>query len=190
MSEPQNTALVVIDVQMAMAHDDAAGADRSCRQAEDNIAALLKRAREGGTPVFHVHHRGTDPADPFHADAPGSAVQPVAAPAPDEPVVVKTTSSGFTSTDLEQRLREGGVERLILCGATANHCVESTTRSACDLGFEAIYVSDAVWAYGVTGPDGVLHTGDAIHSVVLATLQGEIASVRPTARVLTEMMAS
>ena len=47
MSEPQSTALVVIDVQMAMAHDDAAGADRSCRQAEDNIAALLARARGG-----------------------------------------------------------------------------------------------------------------------------------------------
>ena len=89
----------------------------------------------------------------------------------------------------QQRLREAGIERLILCGATANHCVESTTRSACDLGFEAIYVSDAVWAYGVTGPDGVLHKGDSIHSVVLATLEGEIASVRPTATVLTEMMA-
>ncbi|MAW36040.1 MAG: isochorismatase [Rhodospirillaceae bacterium TMED140] len=172
---------------MAMAHDDAAGADRSCRQAEDNIAALLARARGGGTPVFHVHHRATDPADPFHADAAGSAVQPVAAPASDEPVVIKTTSSGFASTDLEQRLRDAGIKRLILCGATANHCVESTTRSACDLGFETIYVSDAVWAYGVTGPDGVLHKGDAIHSVVLATLDGEIASVRPTATVLTEM---
>ena len=124
------TALLVIDVQMALAHEDASGTERSCPQAENNIASLLDMFRTAGNPVVHIHHHGTDPDDPFHPDAPGSAVQPIAAPKPNEPVVIKTGSSGFMGTPLESILQDAGVERVILCGATANHCVESTTRSA------------------------------------------------------------
>ncbi len=178
------TALLVIDVQMALANDDAAGAERSCPEAEDNIAALLKAFRASGDHVVHIHHHGTDPDDPFHPDAPGSAVQPVAAPLDGEPVVIKTGSSGFIGTPLRDILQETGIERAVLCGATANHCVESTTRSAADLGFQPVYAADAVWAYGVTGPDGTTHSGDVIHSVSMATLEGEIATVMRTEDIL------
>ncbi len=177
-------ALLVIDVQMALAHDDAAGAERSCPQAEDNIAKLLAKFRDNGEAIIHIHHHGTDPDDPFHPDADGSKVQPLADPQEGEPVIIKTTSSGFVNTSLGATLKKFGIEQAILCGATANHCVESTTRSAADFGFSPIYVSDAVWAYGVTGPDGQNHTGAQIHSTCLATLKGEIAEVEDTETVL------
>lgn len=154
------TALLVIDVQMALADADATGAERSCPKAEENIAALLDRFRNAGEMVVHIHHHGTDADDPFHPDAPGSAVQPIAAPADGETVIVKTGSSGFVGTPLLENLKNAGIDRIVLCGATANHCVESTTRSAADLGFQPIYAADAVWAYGVTGPDGVIHAAD------------------------------
>lgn len=178
------TALLVIDVQMALATEDAAGRERSCPEAEGNIAALLERFRKSGAPVVHVHHHGTDPDDPFHPDAPGAAVQPFAAPLADEPVIIKTGSSGFAGTALPDLLRKAGVERVVLCGATANHCVESTARSAADLGFDTIYAADAVWAYGATGPDGIAHSAERIHSVSMATLEGEIAAVKPTKDIL------
>ena len=133
---------------------------------------------------MHVHHHGLEADDPFNADAPGSAVQPFAAPAESEPVIVKHGSSGFVNTPLEAELRGGGIERLILCGATANHCVESTTRSSADLGFETIYAADAVWAYAVTGPDGVEHSAEQVHSTSLSTLHGEIATVMTTEKIL------
>ncbi len=178
------TALLVIDVQMALATEDAAGAERSCPEAEDNIASLLKKFRASGDHVVHIHHHGTDPDDPFHPDAPGSAVQPVAAPVDGEPVVIKSGSSGFVGTPLQTILQDAGIERVVLCGATANHCVESTTRSAADLGFQPVYASDAVWTYGITGPDGISHSADQIHSVSLATLAGEIAAVTCTRDIL------
>jgi nicotinamidase-related amidase len=178
------TALLVIDVQMALAHADASGTERSCLEAEENIAALLKKFRGSGDTVVHVHHQGRDPDDPFHPDAPGSAVQPVAAPAQGESVVLKTGSSGFVGTSLRDVLQEAGVERVILCGATANHCVESTTRSAADLGYQPIYVADAVWTYGITGLDGISHSAEQIHSVSMATLEGEIATVKRTRDIL------
>ena len=136
-------------------------------------------------PWYIIHHHGTDPNDPFHPKAPGSAVQSIAAPAPGEPVVVKTGSSGFVGTNLQTLLRDAGIESVILCGATVNHCVEPTTRSAADLGFQPIFLADAVWAYGITGPDGVSHSADQILSVSVATLEGEQAAVRCTKDILT-----
>ena len=179
------TALLVIDVQMALAKEDAAGTERSCPEAEDNIAKLLTSFRSSGAPVVHIHHHGTDKDNPFHPDAPGSAVQPVAAPEMGEPVIIKTGSSGFVGTSLLDVLQKAGVERVVLCGATANHCVESTTRSAADLGFNPVYVADGVWTYGITGPDGTTHSAEQIHSVSMATLEGEIAVVKTTQDILT-----
>lgn len=178
------TALLVIDVQMALAEEDASGTERSCPQAEQNIAALLTKFRSSGDQVVHIHHHGTERDDPFHPDASGSAVQPIAAPVAGEPVVIKTGSSGFVGTPLMDMLRDAGIERVVLCGATANHCVESTTRSAADLGFQPVYASDAVWTYGITGPDGNSHSASQIHSVSMATLEGELAAVRPTKDIL------
>lgn len=180
------TALLVIDVQMALAHDDANGAERSCPQAADNITSLLTTFRERGDAIFHVHHHGTDPDDPFHSDAPGVAVQPFAQPNEGEPVIVKHVSSAFADSTLEDDLRAEGVERVILCGATANHCVESATRAASDLGFDTVYAADAVWAYAVTGPDGVTHSAEQVHSTSLSTVEGEFASVLKTEQILAQ----
>lgn len=178
------TALLVIDVQMAFIDDDANGASRSCPDAERNVATLLSEFRERGDRVVHIHHHALDSDDPFHVDAPGSAVQPFAAPIEGEKVVIKHVSSGFVGTSLEEDLRSAGIDRLVVCGATANHCAESTTRSAGNLGFETFYVSDAVWAYGATGPDGVEHSPEQIHSMTLSNLDGEFATVIPTAQIL------
>ncbi len=178
------TALLVIDVQMAFVEDDANGAERSNLAASDNIAKLLSEFRERGDKVVHIHHHGDDPSDPFNPQAPGSAVQPFAAPLDGEAVVIKHGGSGFVGTQLEQILRGAEVERLVVCGATANHCAESRTRNAGDLGFDTYYTSDGVWAYSVTGPDGVEHSAEQVHSVTLSTLHGEFATVVTTEQAL------
>ncbi len=178
------TALLVIDVQMALAHDDAAGAARSCPEAADNIGRLLAQFRTSGDKIIHVHHHGTDADDPFHPDTPGAAVQPFAAPQNDEQVIIKQASSAFGGTTLLADLRSADIERVVICGATANHCAESAARSASSLGFDMIYASDAVWAYEATGPDGVTHTAEQIHSVTLANLHGEFGAVQSTDEIL------
>jgi nicotinamidase-related amidase len=174
------TALLVIDVQMALAYEDAAGASRSCPEASNNIEQLLSKFRAAGEKIVHIHHHGTDRNDPFHPSAPGSAVQPFAAPKGDEQVIIKNVSSAFCGTTLLSDLQDAGIQRVIICGATANHCAESAARSASSLGFDMIYVSDAVWAYDSTGPDGVFHTAEQIHSVTLANLHGEFGVVQST----------
>lgn len=178
------TALLVIDVQMALAHEDAAGATRSCPEASGNIGRLLAQFRASGDTIIHVHHHATNEDDPFHPDAPGSAVQPFAAPQGNEQVIIKHVSSAFGGTTLLADLRNAGIERVIICGATANHCAESAARSASSLGFDMIYAADAVWAYDATGPDGVTHSAEQIHSVTLANLHGEFGVVKSTDEIL------
>ena len=178
------TALLVIDVQMAFVHDDEAGASRSCPEAEQNVATLLEVFRKNGDKIIHIHHHGLDPSDPFHSDAPGAAVQPFAAPIEDEQIIIKNVASAFVATSLETDLRADGIKQLVVCGATANHCAESTARSAGNLGFDTIYASDAVWTYGAIGPDGIEHSAEDIHSVTLCNLHGEFAKVMPTKEIV------
>ena len=56
-------------------------------------------------------------------------------PGPDEIVLPKTSSSVFTTTNIDSILRNLGVKHLILVGCLTDQCVESAVRDACDLNY-------------------------------------------------------
>jgi biuret amidohydrolase len=60
-----------------------------------------------------------------------------------ETVIDKPGYSAFHQTDLDQILRTGGIQTLIVCGVTTEVCVHSTVRAATDLGYTCITISDA-----------------------------------------------
>tara|TARA_R110000787_G_scaffold234492_1_gene341381 strand:+ start:832 stop:1545 length:714 start_codon:yes stop_codon:yes gene_type:complete len=64
---------------------------------------------------------------------------------PEDEMVVKTRFSAFIrgSSDIEERLRTRGVNRLVMTGVATDVCVESTARDAFMLDFENMVVSDA-----------------------------------------------
>ena len=178
------TALLVIDVQKAFFYRDATGGERSCPQAEQNIGALLTAFRALGSRIIHIHHHSTETDSAFRAGQSGCAPQAFAEPIMGEAVVVKHVNSAFIGTNLELDLRAAGITQLVICGATANHCVETTARMAGNLGFDVLYAADATWAYGATGPDGVEHSPEQVHSMSLCNLDGEFAQVLNTAQIL------
>ena len=59
-------------------------------------------------------------------------------------VVDKLTYSPWTDTDLAPRLRNDGVDCLVVSGAETDVCVLATVLGAVDLGFRVVIVSDAV----------------------------------------------
>ena len=174
---PAASALLPIDVQEAFAEREAAGERRNNPQAEARIADLLAAFRAAGAPVIHIRHASTNPASRLAPGEPGYAVMACAREAAGEPVLVKSVNSAFIGTDLEARLREAGIGTLVVVGATTNHCCETTTRMAGNLGFEALFVRDATWTFDHPGVDGETIPAETIQAVTLANLAGEFATI-------------
>jgi nicotinamidase-related amidase len=171
------TALIVVDVQRAFDQWEAAGKRRNNPQAVARIVDLLTAFRQRGAPIFHIRHQGTRPNSSFLPDGAGYPVKDEAREREGEPVIVKRVNSAFIGTDLEARLRAAGLNTLVICGATTNHCVETTTRMAGNLGFDARLVRDAAWTFDRIGPDGDAHSAEDIHAMTLANLDGEFARI-------------
>jgi nicotinamidase-related amidase len=176
-SPPSRTALIVIDVQRAFDLWEAAGKRRNNPKAIERIVELLAAFRASRMPVFHIRHQGTKPNSSFLPDSAGYPVKDEAREIDGEPVIVKRVNSAFVGTNLEHRLRAAGIETVVICGATTNHCVETTTRMAGNLGFDAWLVRDATWTFDRLGPDGDEHSAEEIHAMTLANLNGEFARI-------------
>jgi len=65
------------------------------------------------------------------------------APAADEIVLPKTSSSVFISTNIDYVLRNLGVRSLMIAGGLTDQCVDSAVRDACDLGYLVTCITDA-----------------------------------------------
>ena len=175
--DPAYSALIVIDVQQGFAEREAAGEHRNNPDALKHIAALLRAFRAAAKPIFHIRHASTEPNSVLRPERSGYRVMAEAHEHPGEPVLVKNVNSAFIGTDLEFRLRQAGICTLVICGATTNHCVETTTRMAGNMGFDARLVRDAIWTYDRTGPDGDFHSAEEIQAMTLSNLSGEFAEI-------------
>ena len=78
------------------------------------------------------------------------------APAGDEIVIPKTSSSVFISTNIDYLLRNLGVRQLAISGLITDQCVESAVRDACDLGYLVTLVTDACATYSQARHDHAL----------------------------------
>jgi ureidoacrylate peracid hydrolase len=65
------------------------------------------------------------------------------APAEDEIVLAKTSSSVFISTNIDYVLRNLGVRSLVIAGVLTDQCIDSAVRDACDLGYLVTVPTDA-----------------------------------------------
>jgi len=180
-------ALIVIDVQRAFDEWEAAGKRRNNPDAVARIVDLLAAFRACGAPIFHIRHEGTKPNSTFRPERSGYAVKDEAREQAGEPVIVKRVNSAFIGTDLEARLRASDIATLVICGATTNHCVETTTRMAGNLGFDARLVRDATWTFDRVGADGQTHSAEAIHAMTLSNLNEEFARIVTTNDVIASL---
>ena len=88
-------------------------------------------------------------------------------PEADDWIATNPKVSAFASSDLDQRLRAAGIDTVVLFGVATNISVESTGRSAGDLGYRVIVVEDACSA---AAPE--------VHDATIGSfgLLGEVAS--------------
>ena len=104
--------------------------------------------------------------------------------APNELRIAKRRYSGFFGTDLDLRLREWGVEQVVVTGVVTNICVRSTVHDAYFLGYDVFVPEDCVSATSDREQASTLydidtHFGDVVTSEELMTVGAkEGAAVR------------
>lgn len=180
------TALIIIDVQNDYFPGGAlplAGAER----AGANAGRLLAAFREKGLPVVHIQHVSAQPgAGFFLPETQGVEIHEAVRPAKGEAVVVKHFPNSFRGTDLEERLRAVGAERLVIAGMMSHMCVDATTRAAFDLGFDCTVAHDTCATFD-QGFEGVEVAATAVHAAFMSALGAVYARVAGTDEIISEL---
>jgi len=171
--------LVIVDIQKDYFPDGAHPLEGP-EEAAAAAARLLEGFRSAGDPVFHVRHVWDEEGATFmRPGTEGVEIHEAVAPYGDEPVISKEHPNSFRETDLEQRLREAGVDELVVCGMMTSMCVDATVRAAVDLGFEITVAHDACATCDLDfGGQSV--PAASVHAAFLAALGDGYAAVVAT----------
>lgn len=186
----RNTALLIVDMQMEMANATAAGRPRVNPQAEDNVAKLLAGFRAANLPVVHVMHDDPRPESKFRRDLPSGLPMPCAAPLPEEKLFWKTGSSGFVGTGLADYLHDQQITDLVIVGGVAAFCVNSTARSAANLGFRITVVEDALIAFAMPARGGGDLDAAVVLEVTLSALAAGFGTVTSSQEILEQLVVA
>ncbi|MEM9650192.1 MAG: cysteine hydrolase family protein [Bacteroidota bacterium] len=181
------TALLLIDIQKGLQELDYYGEERNNPDAEVHSAQILKAFRAKKLPIFHVQHCSTNPDSPLHPSKPGNAFNPLVQPEVDEPIFQKSVNSAFIGTDLESTLKSKKITDVVIVGLTTEHCISTSTRMGANLGFNVTLVSDATAAFNKTGIHGENYSAELTHSLELANLKDEFATIQNTQTLLQEL---
>jgi nicotinamidase-related amidase len=132
-----------------------------------HLREIVSAARQAAIPIFFVPHHRWEPGDyttwkyptphqladgqreVFAKGSWGGEFHPDFSVQKGD-IVIKEhwAQSGFANTDLDQQLKQHGIQRLVLIGMLANTCIESTSRFGMELGYHVTLVKDATAAFG------------------------------------------
>ncbi|MEL7228462.1 MAG: cysteine hydrolase family protein [Pseudomonadota bacterium] len=182
-----NTALLLIDVQKGVNVFDHWGGPTGRRNnpdAEDHMARLMAAFRQAGLPVMFTKHDSREDASPLKLSLLTGAMIDGFEPQPGDVVVTKDVNSAFIGTDMELRLREHGVNRLVIAGFFTNFCVETSTRMAGNMGYDTYLAHQACATTNRIGLDGTDYDPDLVHAMSVASLHGEFCTALNTTDLL------
>lgn len=161
----KNTALVIVDPQIDVLAPEGALWDLIGEQVDrlgvvDKLVSLRDAAEAAEVPVFYSWIRLTE--DDYAGLEPKNGLQqlmasrkmmlpeeggrfvPALEPTPQTILLKPRQGPSSTASDLNEQLRQRGIETIVFAGMIANLCVESHVRDVADAGFRPIVVSDAI----------------------------------------------
>jgi nicotinamidase-related amidase len=137
------TAILIMDYQNRMVNELAeAQRKETLRKVND----ILSSARAKSIPVIYIEVRRGE-------RTPEMEIHPAVAPKPGEVVLTKQRTGPFTTTNLNEVLKNLGVDTLVLMGIATGGCVLTTVRCAADMDYKLVVVSDCC----AHPPDAEIH---------------------------------
>jgi nicotinamidase-related amidase len=142
-----NSALLVIDLQKGIVSMPTV---HPINEIVARTAQLARSFRKRGLPVVLVNVSGAAPGrtnagrPKFSFPADWTELVPELGQQPTDHLVTKQCWGAFLGTNLDDYLRQRNVTQLILTGVATSAGVESTARSAYDLGYNVVLVVDAM----------------------------------------------
>ncbi|WP_270180733.1 cysteine hydrolase family protein [Alkalihalobacillus sp. CinArs1] len=179
-------ALLVVDVQKAFFNEK--WGERNNHDAEEKMATIIDYWRKQGEEVIFIQHLSNNPQSVFYHKQEGFVIKESVKPMRGEQIFTKTVNSAFIGTGLEEYLHDRKISEVVIVGLTTPHCVSTTARMSGNLGFHTSVVSDAMAAYGIYDQDENYVDPETVHSVSLATIHEEFATVMTTDQLLTRFV--
>ena len=182
-----DTALLVIDPQQGINDLSHWGGQRGRRnnpEAEGHIASVLALWRAARLPVIFTQHDSRQRVSPLKINLTGGAFIAGLEPRTPESVIRKDVNSAFIGTCLELELRRRDIRRLVVLGFFTNYCVETTVRTAGNMGFDTYLIHDACATTNQTGVDGVDHDPQLMHDIAVTNMNGEFCTALQTSDIV------
>ncbi len=152
---PGRTALIVLDMQRYFLDPDSHAHIPSAVDIIPGIRSLAAVFSERHLPVIFTRHLNTPEnggalalwwSDSIREEDPSSEITSDLDTSRGI-VLRKSQYDAFYDTDLEDRLKERGIERVVICGVMTHLCCETTARSAFVRGFEVTFPVDGTATY-------------------------------------------
>lgn len=175
-----STALIIVDIQNDYFPNGKMELSNPVKAAS-NAAKVLKWFRQNNKDnIFHVQHIASNPGLGFFLpNTEGVQLNETVLPLEHESIIIKHAPNSFFKTELERKLREKRVTKLVIVGMMTHMCIDATVRGAVELGFETTLIEDACATRGLSYQDKVV-PAEQVHFAFVSALNGMYANVIST----------
>jgi nicotinamidase-related amidase len=185
MQIQENAALIIIDVQNGF-DDPSFMGKRNNPSADRNIESIIKTWEAAKRPMVVVQHNSISSGSVLNPAKPGNTLKPYVQRVDADLLVTKSVNSAFYGApDLDAWLKSSGIHQIVIIGIQTNMCCETTARMAGNLGYDVIFVPDAMHTFDAMGPDGIVISADEItRASVVSLFDGGFAKIASTELIL------
>jgi nicotinamidase/pyrazinamidase len=148
--DSERTAIIVVDMLNDFVRENGTLVVPRAKDLIQNQDRILEEARRQNLRVMYLadsHEPDDDEFEKWPAHAVvgtwGSEIIDELRPQGGSRVIPKRRYSGFFGTDLDLRLRERGIETIVLVGVLTDICIMYTSADASARGYKVVVVSDA-----------------------------------------------
>ncbi|MCM3741428.1 isochorismatase family protein [Oceanobacillus luteolus] len=129
-------ALLVIDAQKTIVDF------KDFHQEIGMIETMITDFKENGDQVIFIRNLDDDEKSSFHKNSAGSEIHDSLKKYA-EIVVEKKTPSSFYQTELDEKLKQFGVDHIFITGFNTEFCCQFTAIAAYDRGYKVTFIEDA-----------------------------------------------